>query len=59
MRCVCKLLFQHLSEDEVISVLQTPPAIGEEEGKIVNSFILYGMHLFCLLYIYSIYDMEM
>lgn len=56
MRCVCKLLFQHLSEDEVISVLQTPPAIGEEEGKIVNSFILYGACMVCtyfvVLYIY-------
>lgn len=32
VRCVCKLLIQHLSEDEVIEVLQTSPT-PTEEGK--------------------------
>nr|XP_045601429.1 dymeclin-like isoform X3 [Procambarus clarkii] len=31
VRCVCKLLIQHLSEDEVIEVLQTSPTPTEED----------------------------
>ncbi|KAK4319387.1 hypothetical protein Pmani_009670 [Petrolisthes manimaculis] len=36
VRCVCKLLFQHLSEEEVINVMQTSPTTGEEEGSVMD-----------------------
>lgn len=32
VRCVCKLLIQDMSEEEVIDVLQAPP-VSAEKGK--------------------------
>ncbi|XP_053639286.1 dymeclin isoform X3 [Cherax quadricarinatus] len=44
VRCVCKLLVQHLSEEEVIEVLQTPPpstegTLPEDNSNLVEDLV--------------------
>lgn len=59
VRCVCKLLIQHLSEEEVIEVLQTSPPTeeGVAGGLVVVHHLLSYLYTAVILFLFMYFSL--